>query len=151
MADKSGAGLDFAWEHRSPRPCWPGDRIDRIRRTPGNNSVSHTRRPTRKSHDVAAEFTFGILVLIAEADWLVPAAVRTSQRLRISPVVIALTVVAFGTLVLELAVTTQAARRGSSDIAMGNIIDSDIQNLLLVLGVWALFTSTARTATHCPR
>ncbi|MDA0922019.1 MAG: hypothetical protein O2945_23380 [Planctomycetota bacterium] len=125
--------------------------MDRIRRTPGNNSVSHTRRPTRKSHDVAAEFTFGILVLIAEVDWLVQEAVCNSQRLRISPVVIGLTVVAFGTIVLELAVTMQSARRGSSDIAMGNIIDSDIQNLPLVLGVWALFIFTARTATHCPR
>lgn len=120
------------------------------RRPPGSNSVSNFLLPAGSTNAISAEFALGMMVFIAEADWLVPAAVRTSQRLRISPVVIALTVVAFGTLVLELAVTTQAARRGSSDIAMGNIIDSDIQNLLLVLGVWALFTSTARTATHCP-
>ena len=90
---------------------------------------------------ITAGFALGMLALIAGADWLVQGAVRISQRLCISPVVIGLTVVAFGTNAPELAVTMQAARSGSPDIAIGNIIGSNIQNLLLVLGFSALFVS----------
>ena len=86
-------------------------------------------------------FGLGILALIVGADWLVNGAVSLARRLQISSVVIGLTVVAFGTSAPELAVSMQAAANGSSDIAIGNIIGSNIQNLMLVLGLSALFVS----------
>ena len=90
---------------------------------------------------IAIGFGLGILALIVGADWLVNGAVSLARRLQISSVVIGLTVVAFGTSAPELAVSMQAAANGSSDIAIGNIIGSNIQNLMLVLGLSALFVS----------
>ncbi|MBL6707176.1 MAG: hypothetical protein ISQ06_13785 [Planctomycetaceae bacterium] len=88
---------------------------------------------------IAIGFGLGILALIVGADWLVNGAVSLARRLQISSVVIGLTVVAFGTSAPELAVSMQAAANGSSDIAIGNIVGSNIQNLMLVLGLSALF------------
>ncbi|NQV23574.1 MAG: calcium/sodium antiporter [Rhodopirellula sp.] len=90
---------------------------------------------------IATGFGLGILALIVGADWLVKGAVSLAQRLQISTVVIGLTVVAFGTSAPELAVSMQAAANGSSDIAIGNVVGSNIQNLMLVLGLSAMFVS----------
>lgn len=90
---------------------------------------------------IAAGLVLGIVALIVGADWLVKGSVGLAQRLRISALVIGLTVVAFGTSVPELAVTLRASQGGSPGIAIGNAIGSNIQNMLLVLGVSSIFVS----------
>lgn len=82
----------------------------------------------------------GLALLVAGADLLVRGASRLALRFGISPLVVGLTVVAFGTSAPELAVSVQAGLAGQSDIAVGNIIGSNIFNVLVVLGLSALIT-----------
>ena len=80
----------------------------------------------------------GLGLLTFGADWLVQGAGTLARRLNISALVIGLTVVAFGTSAPELVVSLQAAWQNSADVAIGNVIGSNISNILLVLGVAAL-------------
>jgi cation:H+ antiporter len=80
----------------------------------------------------------GLAALILGGSWFVDGAVALAQELNVSPAVIGLTVVAIGTSLPELAATAVAAYRGHGDIAIGNIVGSNIFNVLAVLG----FTST---------
>ncbi len=80
----------------------------------------------------------GLLFLVAGGELLVRGASALAALLRISPLVIGLTVVAFGTSAPELAVSVQAAYAGNSDLAIGNLVGSNIANVLLVLGLAAL-------------
>lgn len=80
----------------------------------------------------------GLVVLIKGADLLVNGAASIARRLRISDLVIGLTVVAFGTSTPELFVNLLASFKGTTDIAVGNILGSNIANILLILGVCAL-------------
>ncbi len=80
----------------------------------------------------------GLLVLIVGGDFLVKGSSSIALRLHLSPLVVGLTIVAFGTSAPELLISIQAALRGSPDIAMGNVIGSNICNLALVLGVTAI-------------
>ncbi len=82
----------------------------------------------------------GLAVLILGADLLVRGASRIALRFKISPLVVGVTVVAFGTSTPELLISIQAALAGSPDITMGNVVGSNICNLALVLGVTALIT-----------
>ncbi len=82
----------------------------------------------------------GLVVLIAGGDFLVRGASRVALRLRISPLVVGLTIVAFGTSAPELFISIQSALSGSPDMAMGNVIGSNICNLALVLGVTSIFS-----------
>jgi cation:H+ antiporter len=84
------------------------------------------------------QILMGLVVLVAGGDLLVRGAATLAAMLRISPVVIGLTVVAFGTSAPELAVTVQAAYAGSPDLALGNVVGSNIANVLLILGLSAL-------------
>jgi cation:H+ antiporter len=84
------------------------------------------------------EFTLGLVLLIAGAEWLVRGAARLARLWGLSPLVIGLTVVAFGTSSPELAVTVQAALAGSADLALGNVVGSNIFNVLFILGLSAL-------------
>lgn len=77
----------------------------------------------------------GLLLLVFGAEALVRSASRMASHLGVSPLVIGLTVVAFGTGAPEIAVSMQAAWIGSGDIAVGNVIGSNIANILLVLGL----------------
>ncbi len=79
---------------------------------------------------------FGLLVLGAE--WLVRGASRLAAASHISPLVIGLTVVSFGTSAPELAVSVQSALSGQPDIVIGNVVGSNILNILLILGLSAL-------------
>ncbi len=79
----------------------------------------------------------GLLVLISGGDLFVRGAVGVASAMGISQLVIGLTVVAFGTSVPELAASVVAALRGHSDLAIGNVIGSNIFNLLLILGAVA--------------
>lgn len=85
-------------------------------------------------------FFFGIVLLIFGAELLVRGASRLAFTLGLSPLVVGLTVVAFGTSAPEFAVTLQAALAGQADLAIGNIIGSNITNVLLILGLAALIT-----------
>ncbi|RJG11917.1 sodium:calcium antiporter [Pseudomonas cavernicola] len=80
----------------------------------------------------------GLLLLVAGAELLVRGAAKLAAQLGIPPLIIGLTVVAFGTSAPETAVSVQAALSGSGDIAVGNVIGSNIANILLVLGASAL-------------
>ncbi len=80
----------------------------------------------------------GVVLLIVGADVLVRGAASLATAMGITPLVIGLTVVAFGTSAPELAVTIVAAVTDRGDIAMGNVIGSNILNVLLILGVSAL-------------
>ena len=80
----------------------------------------------------------GIVLLAKGADWLVDGASRIALRLGISPFVVGLTVVGFGTSMPEFAVSVVAASRGSGGLSLGNAVGSNIMNLLLVLGVAAV-------------
>jgi cation:H+ antiporter len=80
----------------------------------------------------------GFVLLIKGADWLVDGASSIAQRLNIPDLVIGLTIVAFGTSAPELIVNIIASLRGNADIAIGNIVGSNIANTLLILGVAAM-------------
>ncbi len=82
----------------------------------------------------------GLAVLILGADLLVRGASRMALRFKISPLVVGVTVVAFGTSTPELLISIQAALAGSPDITMGNVVGSNICNLALVLGITALIS-----------
>ncbi|EJW21613.1 hypothetical protein IMCC14465_14090 [alpha proteobacterium IMCC14465] len=80
----------------------------------------------------------GFILLGGGGEGLVSGAVSLADRLKIPPLIIGLTIIAFGTSAPELMVSIQAAFQGQPDIAIGNIIGSNISNMLLVLGVSAL-------------
>ena len=83
-------------------------------------------------------FIIGLVALIVGAELLVHGAARLAVGFGISPLVVGLTVVAFGTSSPELAVSVGAALSGQADIALGNVIGSNIFNVLFILGVSAL-------------
>lgn len=83
-------------------------------------------------------FVVGLVLLVAGAEVLVKGASRLAVGFRISPLVIGLTVVAFGTSAPELAVSSRAALGGQGDIALGNVLGSNIFNVLFILGLSAL-------------
>ncbi len=83
-------------------------------------------------------FFVGITGVYFGAEWLVKGSSRLSGDLGVKPIVIGLTVVAFGTSSPELAVSLTAAIKGSGDLAIGNIIGSNIANIGLVLGTAAI-------------
>lgn len=83
----------------------------------------------------------GLVGLVGGGELLVRGAASIALRLRLSPLVVGLTIVAFGTSAPELFISVQAALEGSPDLAMGNVIGSNICNLALVLGVTAVITA----------
>lgn len=80
----------------------------------------------------------GILLLIKGGDYLIEGSVVIARRAKLSPMIIGLTVIGFGTSMPELCVSAQAAWTGSSGIALGNVAGSNISNIALILGVTAL-------------
>ncbi len=97
---------------------------------------------------------FGFLLLIKGGDYLVQGAVNIARALRLSPMVIGLTVVGFGTSMPELLVSTKAALAGCSGIAIGNVVGSNIANIGLILGtaalVYPLAVSKSSLKIHLP-
>jgi cation:H+ antiporter len=83
----------------------------------------------------------GLVVLVFAGDYLVRGAVGLAEKLSIDPLIIGLTIVAFGTSAPELFVSLQAAFDGVSGIAIGNVVGSNIANVLLVLGAPAMLMS----------
>jgi len=84
-------------------------------------------------------FTAGLLLLYYGAGWLVRGASTLARGMGLSPMVIGLTVVAFGTSAPELVVSLVSAAKGKSMIALGNVVGSNICNIALVLGLTAVF------------
>ncbi len=85
----------------------------------------------------------GFLLLVIGGELLVRGSVATAERLGMSPLLIGLTLVGFGTSAPELVTSIQAARAGSPGIAVGNVVGSNIANILLILGASALITPIA--------
>ena len=83
-------------------------------------------------------FVVGLIALIGGADLLVRSASRTALYFGISKLVVGLTVVAFGTSAPELAVSIEAALNDQTDLLLGNVVGSNIANILLILGVSAM-------------
>lgn len=87
----------------------------------------------------------GFLLLIKGADWLVDGASSIAKRLRVSDLVIGLTIVAFGTSAPELVVNLFASVQGNTELAIGNILGSNSANILLILGISAIVYPLAVT------
>lgn len=83
-------------------------------------------------------FVIGLVALIAGAEILVRGASRLASSLGVSPLVVGLTIVAYGTSAPEVAVSVEGALGGRPDIAIGNVVGSNIFNILLILGISAL-------------
>ncbi len=83
-------------------------------------------------------FVLGFLFLIYGAKWLVDGAASIARKYRIPNIVIGLTIVALGTSSPELVVNLVASFKGTADVAMGNILGSNIANIFLILGVSAM-------------
>ena len=77
----------------------------------------------------------GFVCLIKGADWFVDGAAGIAEKLRVPTLIIGLTIVSFGTSAPELATSIISASQGSEDIAIGNVIGSNITNILLILGI----------------
>ena len=80
----------------------------------------------------------GLLLILLGANGLTDGAASIAKRFNIPAIVIGLTIVAFGTSTPELTVSVSSALKGSSDIAIGNIVGSNIFNILLIVGCTAL-------------
>lgn len=90
----------------------------------------------------------GFVLLIKGGDFLVEGAVSIAKRANLPPMVIGLTIVGFGTSSPELLVSIQAALSGSSGIAIGNVVGSNIANIALILGIAAIVKAcTAKKKT----
>ena len=89
---------------------------------------------------VGVNLVGGPALLVGGAELLVRGASRVALRLGLSPLVIGLTVVAFGASAPELAVTLRAALSGTADLALGNVVGSNVFNVLVILGASAVVT-----------
>jgi cation:H+ antiporter len=87
-----------------------------------------------------SRFILGLVLLVAGAEALVRGASKLAAAAGISPLVIGLTVVAYGTSAPEMAVSVQSALAGQADIALGNVVGSNIFNVLFILGLSAMIT-----------
>lgn len=86
----------------------------------------------------AMQFCGGLVLLLVGGRLLVSASVDTAKRLRVSPLVVGLTLVAWGTSAPELALNLISASKGRGDLALGNLVGANICNMALVLGVCAI-------------
>ena len=89
----------------------------------------------------------GFVMLIKGADWFVEGASKIADRFGIPQLVIGLTIVAMGTSLPEATVSVSAALQGSAEITIGNVVGSNILNILIILGItavgllWYLFSN----------
>lgn len=85
----------------------------------------------------------GFVLLVKGADWFVDGASKVAERFGIPQLVIGLTIVAIGTSLPEAAVSVSAALKGSAEITIGNVLGSNIMNVLLILGVTSVIMPIA--------
>lgn len=100
----------------------------------------HTKHPPKALMYAIGLWLFGLIITLISADWLVTGAIALAQRFHVSALIIGLTVVAIGTTLPELAATLVSAFQQEHDIAVGNIVGSNIFNLLAVLAMPAIFS-----------
>lgn len=89
--------------------------------------------------EIAALLLGGLVLLIGGGEILVRGAIALAKNIGVSPAVIGLTVLAYGTSAPELVVSLESALDGYADMAIGNVVGSNISNTLLILGTTALF------------
>ncbi|MEP4379860.1 MAG: calcium/sodium antiporter [Alphaproteobacteria bacterium] len=87
--------------------------------------------------------TIGLALLLFSADFMVRGAVGLARRIGMSPLIIGLSVIAIGTSAPELVTTLTATLEGAPDLALGNVVGSNLANMLLILGVAALLKPIA--------
>jgi cation:H+ antiporter len=92
-------------------------------------------------------FIIGLVLLVVGSNWLVDGASSVARRFNISDLVIGLTIVAFGTSSPELVVNLIASFNGNTDIAIGNVIGSNVFNILVILGLTAVVAPVAVKST----
>ena len=80
----------------------------------------------------------GFIILIKGADWLIDGASSTASHFKVSKTLIGLTIIAFGTGAPEFAVSISSLLNGTTDMLLGNVIGSNITNILLLIGVGAI-------------
>lgn len=85
----------------------------------------------------------GFVMLVKGADWFVEGASKAAEKFGIPQLVIGLTIVAMGTSLPEAAVSTSAALKGSAEITIGNVLGSNIMNILLILGITSVISPLA--------
>lgn len=93
--------------------------------------------------DIVLSLLGGLVVLTLGAEFLVRGAVRVAEHAGVSPLLIGLTIVGFGTSTPELVTSVQGALAGSPGIAVGNIVGSNLMNMLVILGLAAMITPLA--------
>ncbi len=97
-------------------------------------------------HLIVNEFTLaalGLVLLLFAGDALVKGAVNLSLRLGVPALIVSLTVVAFGTSAPELLISVQSILDGQPGLAIGNVVGSNIANILLIVGISALIAPVA--------
>lgn len=90
-----------------------------------------------------ALLAIGFVFLVKGADWFVEGASKVAEKFGIPQLVIGLTIVAMGTSLPEAAVSVSAALKGSAEITIGNVVGSNIMNILLILGITSVITPIA--------
>ena len=90
----------------------------------------------------------GLILILLGANGLTDGAASVAKRFRIPSIVIGLTIVAFGTSAPELTVSVASALKGSADIAIGNVVGSNIFNTLMIVGCTALFAPDCHHPEH---
>lgn len=108
----------------------------------GSSGLAHLRSRTVSAFDIV-RILLGLLILVGGGELLVRGASALASRWGLSPLVVGLTVVAMGTSAPEFAVTVQAVLRDQTDLAVGNVVGSNIVNVLLILGVASLILPLA--------
>jgi cation:H+ antiporter len=93
---------------------------------------------TKMSFTVILLLLAGLVLLVVGAELLVRGASDVATRFGISPLIVGLTIVAYGTSSPEMAVSIQSGLAGNADIALGNVVGSNIFNVLMILGIAAL-------------
>jgi len=131
----------MGWQSR--RPASPSDPIVREL-----TAALPAQQPLGKA---AIQALFGLALLLISSRVLVWSAVALAERIGVSDLVIGLTIVAVGTSLPELAAALASARRGDDDLAIGNIIGSNLFNLLGVLGIAAVITPFAVSGVSLAR
>ena len=93
----------------------------------------------------------GFTLLAKGADFFVDGASSVARRFKIPQLIIGLTIVAMGTSMPEAAVSIQAALQGNADVSIGNVVGSNILNILIILGISAINTkiNAKNRNSHC--
>src|SRR5574344_1950615 len=88
-------------------------------------------------------FVIGLFAIIKGADFLTDGSSAIAHKYGIPTIVIGMTIVAFGTSTPELVVSSVSAYKGNTDLAIGNVVGSNIFNILTIIGITAFFTPIA--------